>query len=111
MAKFNTEYSHLLTAGDGTGRRPESILVEGGGTKKSPYYIMSARFAGETTQIKEVLQFALNNGVHIVKIAYSGCPWVYQDGQWTRRSQTECLIGKEIEQTTQPIKMDKMEPN
>jgi len=105
MAKFNTEYSHLLTAGDGTGRRPESILVEGGGTKKSPYCIMGARFAGETTQIKEVLQFALNNGVFKVRIAHSGCPWVYQDGSWARRATTCSSLEKEVEETTQPVPM------
>ena len=103
--KFNTEYSRFLTAGDGTGRRPTTITVKGDGTKKSPYYIMSARFAGETTQIAEVLQFALNNGVFSVRVAYSGCPWVYQDGQWARRSQTECSVGKEVEETTQPVPM------
>ena len=105
MAKFNTEYSHLLTAGDGTGRRPESILVEGGGTKKSPYVVMGARFAGQTLRIEEILRFAQNNGVHIVKIAHSGCPWVLENGEWTRRSQTECSVGKEVEETTQPVPM------
>ena len=105
MAKFNTEYSHLLTAGDGTGRRPTTITVNGDGTRNCPYYIMGAKFAGETTQIAEVLQFALNNGVFSVRVAYSGCPWVYQDGQWTRRSQTKSSLGKEIEETTQPVPM------
>jgi hypothetical protein len=105
MAKFNTEYSHLLTAGDGTGRRPTTITVNGDGTKKSPYYIMGARFAGETTKVINILEFALNNGVHEVRIAYSGCPWVYQDGSWARRATTCSSLEKEIEETTQPVPM------
>ena len=105
MAKFNTEYSHLLTAGDGTGRRPDALIVKGDGTRNCPYYIMGAKFAGETTQIAEVLQFALNNGVFSVRVAYSGCPWVYQDGSWARRATTCSSLEKEIEETTQPVPM------
>ena len=105
MAKFNTEYSHLLTAGDGTGRRPDALIVKGDGTRNCPYYIMGAKFAGQTTQIKEVLQFALNNGVFSVRVAYSGCPWVYQDGSWARRATTCSSLEKEIEETTQPVPM------
>ena len=101
---FNTQFDSRLSRGDGTGDRPTQILVKGDGVKNHPYYIQNARFAGETTRIKEILEFAKNNGVSIVNVAYSGIPWVLEsDGKWHRRSSTGSIAGMEAENSTVAI--------
>jgi hypothetical protein len=42
---FNTQFNSCLSRGDGTGDRPNQILVKGDGNKNHPYYIQNARFA------------------------------------------------------------------
>ena len=102
---FSTAFDSRLSRGDGTGDRPTQILVKGDGDKNHPYYIQNARFAGETTRIKDILEFAKNNGVSVVNLAYSGIPWVLEssDGKWHRRSSTGSIAGMEIENSTVPI--------
>jgi hypothetical protein len=101
---FNTQFDARLSRGNGTGDRPTQILVKGDGNQNHPYYIQSACFAGETTRIKDILEFAQNNGVEVVALAYSGIPWVLEsDGKWRRRSYTGA--GLEVENSTTPIKI------
>lgn len=103
---FSTAFDSRLTCGDGTGDRPTQILVKGDGDKNHPYYIQNARFAGETTRIKDILGFAQNNGVTQVNIAFSGVPWVFEnDGKWHRKAQTISLDSAEIERSTSPVKI------
>ena len=97
---FNTAFDSRLSRCDGTGDRPTQILIKGDGNKKHPYYIQNARFAGETTRIQDILEFAQNNGIKIVNLAHSGIPWVLEeDGKWHRRSFTGSSAGMEIEKT------------
>ena len=101
---FNTQFDARLSRGDGNGDRPTQILLKGDGDKNHPYYIQNARFAGETTRIKDILTFAQNNGVTQVNIAFSGVPWVFQpDGKWHRKAQTISLNSAEIERSTVPM--------
>lgn len=101
---MNINYSELLTAGNGTNKRPTQLLIKGDGTRNCPYYFPHARFAGETTRIKDCLLFAKNNGVKVVNIAYSGVPYILEsDGKWHRRAQTIAPAAQEIENSTAPI--------
>lgn len=101
---FNTQFDSRLSRGDGTDDRPNQILLKGDGDKNHPYYIQNARFAGETTKIRDILSFAQNNGITQVNIAFSGVPWVFQnDGKWHRKAQTISLDSTEIERSTVPI--------
>ncbi len=100
---FSTAFDSRLSRGDGTSDRPTQILVKGDGDKNRPYYIQGARFAGETTRIKDILEFAQNNGVSVVNLAYSGIPWVLEDGKWHRRSSTGSIAGMEVEKSIAAI--------
>ena len=101
---FSTQFDSCLSRGDGTGDRPTQILVKGDGDKNHPYYIQNARFAGRITRIKDALEFAKNNGVSVVNLAYSGIPWVLEnDGKWHRRSSTGSIAGMEVEKSIAAI--------
>jgi len=103
---FSTAFDSRLSRGDGTSDRPTQILVKGDGDKNRPYYIQGAHFAGETTRIKDILEFAQNNGVSVVNLAYGGIPWVFEnDGKWHRRSYTGSIAGMEVEKSTVPVKI------